>query len=351
MKTAALTAAYATYKRAKRVSAPLTGQAEFMHDLGGDVDWNESYYFNFTDTASGIGGYTRIGVLPNRDSDIGVMMLYAGGTRLLATYQSGRVVADQGGLVLGELSYLRVEPLWNWKLAFSGEMADLPDSRMLRGSEPGTFGRVHVEVDLQFKGLAPCFNFKDADPRALAEMLTSAGTRLSDMRKVSRVSSEHYEQAGACTGRVRVGDTEFRIEGSGHRDHSWGVRDWSAPSLWTWLTCQFPGELAFNLSRVVIGSVDVFNGFISRGGRNYPLRRAKLETEFEADGVTQKELRLGMEDTGGKTIEVTGRVLTVIPLDLSSRGHSTLVNEALAEYAWEDKKALGIAEYLHQIRP
>jgi Flp pilus assembly protein protease CpaA len=56
-----------------------------------------------------------------------------------------------------------------------------------------------------------------------------------------------------------------------------------------------------------------------------------------------------VEDTGGCSVTVTGDVLTVIPLDLRSRGHSTLVNEALTEYHWEDGVTYGIAEYLHQV--
>jgi hypothetical protein len=42
-------------------------------------------------------------------------------------------------------------------------------------------------------------------------------------------------------------------------------------------------------------------------------------------------------------------VLTVIPLDLRSRGHATMVYEALAEYKWEGRSDYGIAEYLHQM--
>ena len=42
-------------------------------------------------------------------------------------------------------------------------------------------------------------------------------------------------------------------------------------------------------------------------------------------------------------------MLNVIPLDLRSRGHTTMVNEGLAEYTWEGRKAYGIAEYLHQM--
>jgi hypothetical protein len=348
VKLAALRALYGAYKVAKGAGRPLEPSAEFPHRQGTEKEWSESLYFNFTDPRSGIGGYTRIGVLPNQDSDIGVMMLFAGGKRLMVTSQDGRAVTADGFNV-GTLSYERVEPLKSWRLTFAGEMGDLADSRDLTRVDPGSIPRRPVEVELLWQGMAPAFNFKNAEPAAVAEMLVSAGTKLSDLRSVSKVGSEHYEQAGKVTGRITIDGEELEFAGSGHRDHSWGVRDWSAPRAWTWLSCQFAGELAFNLSRVAIESVDMFNGFLCHGGRNYPVRRAELSTEFEDDGRTQRSLRFTFEDTSGKTIEVAGEVLTVIPLDLRARGHNTMVNEGLARYTFEGRSAYGIAEYLHQI--
>lgn len=348
VKAMALRALYGAYRKAKGAGRPLAVEAEYPHASGDDREWNESLYFNFTDARTGMGGYTRIGILPNQQSDIGVMMLFAGGKRLLVTDQGGRG-STSGGFEVGALRYERLEPLWKWRLSFSGEMGDLADSRDLPGVDPETVPRVPVEVDLTWEGIAPPFNFKDAEPAAVAEMLVSAGTKLGDLRAVSRVGSEHYEQAGRVTGVMKIDGVEHPVEGRGHRDHSWGVRDWSAPRAWTWLTSQFGDELAFNLSRVAIKSVDIFNGFVCRDGKNYPVRRAELRTEFEEDGTTQKSLAFSLEDTSGKVIEVAGRVLTVIPLDLRSRGHATMVNEALAEYEWEGRKAYGIAEYLHQM--
>ncbi len=343
-----LSALYGAYKRATGASRPLPASSEFPHASGADREWNESLYFNFTDPASGTGGYTRIGMLPNQESDIGVMMLFAGGSRLLVTQQGGRTDTT-GGFRLEALGYERLKPLERWRLAFSGEMGDIPDSRKLNEVDPGSVPRVPVEVDLLWEGIAPPFNFKDADPRAIAEMLVSAGTRLSDLRAVSRVSREHYEQAGKVTGTISIDGRERMVAGGGHRDHSWGVRDWSAPRTWTWLTCQFGVELAFNLSRVAIQSVDVFNGFLCYGGGNHPVRRAVIETEFEPDGRTQRALRFTFEDVAGRAIEVEADVLTVIPLDLRSRGHATMVNEGLARYRWEGREGYGIAEYLHQM--
>jgi len=344
-----LSTLYSLYRTRKGVTKPLAPDAEWLHPKSPDPDWNESFYFNFTCPGEGIGGWTRLGIVPNQDSDTGAMMIYAGGSRILASREEGRITTGGGRLMMGSLVHECVEPLSRWRIAFDGVMADIDDSRKIPELGPESVELKPVKVDLTFEGLAPCFNFKNADPDALAEMVVGAGTSLGDLRKVSRVSTEHYEQVGRVKGTISFDDRELPFDGRGHRDHSWGPRDWSAPRLWTWLTSQFGDDLAFNLSRVAIASVDVFNGFIMRNGVNYPVRRVELETEFEKDERTQKSLRFKVVDTSGETLEVSGRVLTVAPLILESIGHKTLVNEALAEYRCGDRTGLGIAEYLHQL--
>jgi hypothetical protein len=345
----ALSAVYSVYAKLKKVDAPLGPAVESLHDASGDFHWNESYYFNFTDPKRVFGGWTRIGILPNQESDLGAMLLYAGGSRVLATLQSGRTIVEDDMLSLGTLDYHRLEPLKRWRVIFDGQMADLDDSRRLPEQDLENLRLQEVEVDLEFEGIAPCFNYKNAHSRSMAEMLVQAGTRLGDLRKVSRVSSEHYEQACRVSGTIRIGNRDIPFSGSGHRDHSWGPRDWAAPRLWTWLTCQFGEEMAFNLSRVAIASVDIMSGFVVRDGTNYPLRRATLQTEFEDDGITQQNLVLRLEDSGGEVFEVSGNVLTVAPLHLESGGHTTLVNEALTEYRCGELVGYGISEYLHQL--
>ena len=149
-------------------------------------------------------------------------------------------------------------------------MFDIDDSRKLPGLDLADLATSKVEVELDFEGMAPCFDFNDADPAAQAEMLVKARTQLGDLRMVSRVASEHYEQACRVTGRIRFDDRVIAFDGGGHRDHSWGPRDWSPPASGRGSPASSAMRLAFNLSRVAIASVDIFNGFMTREGRNYP---------------------------------------------------------------------------------
>src|SRR4029079_8287704 len=55
----------------------------------------------------------------------------------------------------------------------------------------------------------------------------------------------HYEQLVAGSGRIRVGEREWHVEGFGLRDHSWGPRYWQAPWYYRWLTANFRDDLRF----------------------------------------------------------------------------------------------------------
>ncbi len=352
LKAGMLEAAYKIYRRASS-SGGLKEDDEWLHATGADPDWNESYYFNFFDSEKGVGGFTRIGLLPNKERDVGILVVSLRKGSILATAFDMKSSVQPGKLSIGGLEFSLCEPLKRWRVRYAGELVSMDDSRMLSHIDEGkaeAFKRVNVEIELTFDALSPCFDFKDADPAALAEMIVSRKTRLKDLRKVSRISHGHYEQACYVRGSIADGNGDgVSVDGTGHRDHSWGVRDWSAPKSWTWLTCQFPGNMAFNLSRVVVGTMDVFNGFVFRGGANHPVRKAMVETLFEEDGITQKEVAIRIWDSGGLEHSVSGKVETLVPLDLRAQGHNTIVNEALTRYRLGDREGMGISEYLRQL--
>lgn len=345
----------------KGARGPVPVRSEFHHEHGPSLYWNESFYFNFTDPSLRIGGFTRIGMMPNQKSAVGILFVFLEDGSILMLHQSEPIEAGRDDVAVGKLRYERVRPLWEWRIRFDGNMLRLADPRDLLAltgaASPASASQprvepssVEVNLDLAFSGWSGCHDFKKTDLRFFSERFVSKGSRLKDLRAVGKVASEHYEQVGDVVGTIALNSRTLAIRGSGHRDHSWGERDWKAPERWTWLTAQFGREFAFNLSRVVIRSLDIFNGYVCRRGRNYALRRAHLETEFEADETTQKRVRVRLEDASGWEADVDAEVLTVVPLTLAEGEHRTRVNEGLASYRWEGREGLGIAEYLHQVR-
>jgi hypothetical protein len=357
LKAETLSALLGLARRRKGRHGRVAESGEFHHDHSDSHYWNESYYFNFTDPDNKIGGFTRIGMVPNQENANGILYLFLKDGGILALIQSEAIKASRDEVTVGLLQYERVQPLWEWRILYVGKMLYLADPRdhfllSTGGRQDADLSETDfkdVSVDITFKGWSPCHDFKAANISFIADRLVACGSRLKDLASITKVASEHYEQVGAWTGEIRVDGEKVGIQGSGHRDHSWGERDWKAPERWTWLTAQFGSEFGFNLSRVVIKSLDIFNGYVCRSGNNYPLRRAWLETDFEDDGVTQKGIRLRLQDTTGWEAQVEGAPQTVVPLVLEEGSHRTLVNEAFTAYRWEGRTGYGISEYLHQI--
>jgi len=352
-----LASLFRSVRKRKGQGGALRERDEFSHRHTGSRYWNESYYFNFFDPALKIGGFSRIGMVPNQDMVIGILYLFLPDGGILMLTQTEPCRASRDRVSAGQLHYERVEPLWSWRIRFEGSMLHLDDPARLPALVEASSETVadqelafrQASVDLRFRGWSPCHDFKGADPRFVAERFVAAGSRVRDLRAVSQVASEHYEQVGGWQGSVVLDGRGMELNGSGHRDHSWGDRDWKAPAQWTWLTAQFGGAFGFNLSRVVIRSLDIYNGYVCRSGKNVPLRRAWLDTEFEPDGVTQKRVLLRIQDAEGWEADIEGRPRTVVPLLLRDGDHRTLVNEAFTAYRWEGRTGYGISEYLHQL--
>ncbi len=348
---------YALFNGLEKVlkkGGPITDPDESRHQHTEDYFWNESHYFNFTDPKKKLGGFTRIGMMPNKKTATAFFSLWLEDGSILMFEQDDPVEVSLEVPRVGELSYEMKRPQWEWRLRYQGRMLSYQDTRifneLLEKGEKSPHSR-EVSLDLVFSGWSPCFNSKELFTlRCFAERLVKNKSRLMDLRAISKYASEHYEQVGTCTGELEIDGKKITVEGSGHRDHSWGTRQYEAMTKWTWLTGQFDGNVAFNLARVVMYSLDIMSGFICREGKNYPLRRAHLETEFEADGLTQKHILCRLEDVSGWEMEIVGTPLNIAPFLLEEEGNRFAAKEGFAEYRWNDRVGYGIAEYFHKLK-
>lgn len=330
----------------------ITERDEHAHPYGSDSHWNESYYFNFFVPEKGFGGFTRIGMLPNQQKAIGGLILYLEDGSLRLFRNEPEVEGNPDEIRTGELVYERLKPLRKWRLRFSGNIMRIAKPEELLhperiDMESLSFDR--MELDLVWEGFNPIFDYKDLDLGAFARMVVERNVPLRELRRISRVASAHYEQAGNVSGRWVLDGRETEFVGIGHRDHSWGARDWKAPDAWRWLSIPFGPDRALNASRVNMGAVEVTGGFVWRDGRNRPIRRLDLETEFEADGIAHRSLSMIVEDTDGEKMEITGKVILRAPIIIEDQGHRTLIYEAMTRYQWKDRTTIGISEYLHQL--
>ncbi len=290
-----------------------------IHTPGKEREWNESFYFNCDDKKNDICTFMRIGFKPNKDEKSMFCFFIMPDNSVIGI--KGEEPYENDELAVKNLQYECIEPEKVWHLTFSGMMGSL---------EKDTLRNVSFSFD--YKSLNKIFDYKNC--------VTGKKEKISQ-----RIASEHFEQFGRMTGTLTVDGKKYQINGLGERDHSWGVREWTAPKMWIWLTCQFSETAALNVTKLVVEEGEVDAGFIHRG-KNIPLVSTDIDTVFDDDG-SPRSLATTLEDIEGKSHKVEARVLKKACLPFEGEGGKlSLLHETLAEYTYNGRTGYGIAEYL-----
>jgi hypothetical protein len=297
---------------------------DFQHPVEGDSAWSESYYFNAYCPDTDCGFFTRMGIRPNEGTiDVGLSVwVPGGGLAALRHIREQKVMIDDD-LVVGPVTYERLQPLKSWRLTANGESTDGP-----------------VAMDVTFDALTPAIG---ADGQGAEGSGSSAATR-------QVVGKGHLEQAGRWSGWIetRAGRVELGPEARGNRDKSWGPRRWGGPKMWRWFSINIGDDTHFGGIRIGTDAGDLHRGWVWTSGEHSSVADWDVRTELEDDGVTHKVTHLVVTDKAGRKHELRGDLLRVDPGTKGIRPNGTVVNEGLARWTYEGRTGYGISEYLHQ---
>jgi hypothetical protein len=173
--------------------------------------WNESWYFDFVDPQHGIGGWVRLGLMPNEGVAWITALVSGPHIPTIAVLDFDAALPTDPGRVRSDtidLTLNAIKPLQEYAVAVHGQ------------------GQVHRDPDALLRAESG-----DGDDIVLAMDLTwtSAGTAYQ-YRLTPR-----YEIPCTVSGTVSYGDSKFELNAvPGQRDHSWGVRDWWGGLEWMW---------------------------------------------------------------------------------------------------------------------
>jgi hypothetical protein len=285
----------------------LTEKDEGRHPAGQGEKWNESYYFNFYDPETRIGGVTRMGLQENiRKSNLWFFLIKEGKVcysrfRLDLPYNPNGLE----GITVGDLTYQMTEPLKTFKIAFKDR---------------------DTELDLIWEGYHPILEFggsKQGIPQ--------------------NVASTHYEQYGEVRGTLDIKGAKHQIHGFGFRDHSWGTRDWEGVQHWRAVTGQFGRDWGFTALEMISldGRSVKKGGFIFDGDDNLAIKDLEIKVEFDSDGTTQKSVDLTLIDEKGRDTRITGTRIAncQMPYDCN------MINEAMFSFHMGSMVGYGLFEY------
>jgi len=255
---------------------------EWLHEVGSDPAWQESFYFNWADPGRHSFTLARTGYRFHARKTDGLAISLRDGE--LELFYGPADLDHEGdcrdedpkrGLRAGDLVVTMLEPLRRWRLQIEGE----------RG------------MDVVFEAHTPAFDYGAHDAK-LASTMTGA----------------HFEQSGRVSGWTHFGARRCEIDALGQRDKSWGVRDWQRLEGWEWLAGQFGRDWSFNLMQTIERGERFDNGFVFRDGANHPVERARIGYVWGEHPHQLRDANIELVEAGGRTHRLHARALGSFPI-------------------------------------
>ncbi len=305
-------------------SFDLSDKDEYSHDWGKFPPFhNESWYFNFIDRPNNVFFITRLSynmdkkkslvlVLPIIDGKVRVYFKEIPLEKMPANWEIDKKV-----------KYYCIKPMKQWRIKFKNSQVDL---------------------DVNLEGRFPVFNSAaGTDPLAFLK---------EDYTKTEQVFAQmHYEQPMIATGTLilkKKGEViETRtIKGFGHRDHSWGIREWGGIDSWNWVVAQFEDETINFYKAEALGEVKQDGIIYSKGADNIRIKKIEVTTKTKKNEKTPVSSTFIITDENGKKRTIESKTIFSQYLPLPSEKGLTEVYEQVAVFTYNGKEGDGISEYL-----
>jgi hypothetical protein len=320
---------------------------DLMHENTGESNYNESAYYNFYDPAQRLGGFLRIGNRPNEGYAEMTLCLYLpDGT---VGFMFGRPrISDNVRFEAGGMRFEVRAPMREHVIGYEGNACvlvrplDLLDPRAAFTQNP----HVPASVELSYSALSP------AHGGELRQERDGRWESIRAERPGQEFARGHLEQHGHAVGRVTVGERSWSIDGFGLRDRSWGPRYWQAPNYYRWLTMNFgPGAGIAAALTVQRDGRQLQGGYIwETGKQNRPLGRVEVESHHAGAEQLHWGLNARLHPADGSAAEeISGRVLTMVPLRNRRGGVTTRIAEGLTEWLWRGRVGYGWSEFLDHV--
>ena len=322
-----------------KIIGNLAPEDDYTHELGPEPNFNESMYFNFFDTREKLGGFVRLGNRANEGQAEMTVCLYLPDGRVLFSFKRPSI-ADNDAFDAGGLRFEVVEPAQKLRTVYEGSVIELAEPRDMADPKRAFGGspKRRVRLDLLHDAVGPMYGH--------------SGSSDEDVPAEQQFAKAHYEQHMHVTGTLDIEGEQLAIDGYGLRDHSWGPRYWQAIHSYEWLTMNFGPDLGAMVSviqRDAEGAKVRRGGVLIRGDELVPIVDARIEADFEENGLYHRTVRATVETEDGEELSITGEVQGFIPLRNRRSGLQTHIGEGMTRWKLGDREGYGLSEFLRQV--
>ncbi|WP_292989096.1 phosphotransferase [Mycobacterium sp.] len=234
---------------------------ESAHSPTEEPLWNESWYADFVDAAQGLGGWLRLGLIPNQQTAWLHAVFCGPGLPTVAVVDfevPSPADAWQVRTKAIDFTHSVDNPLHTYRVALTGRGQSYLDPAALLRGEQGEPAEVTLELEWVTDGTPYQY----------------------------RVATR-YEIPCTVTGSVTVDGRRYTLDAvPGQRDHSWGVRDWWSMD-WLWSALHLDdGTHVHGVDLKIPGVPTMCVGYVQdRSGAVTELETISPIQTFDADGL------------------------------------------------------------------
>ncbi len=155
------------------------------------------------------------------------------------------------------------------------------------------FGAAHVRwetpeatLDFEFNAFHPPYAYA-SDPRGCP----------------AYCATDRIEQAGRVRGTLRIGERVIEFDATGHRDHSWGTRDWVPFQQYEWFVGQVGDEISVHFWRFNALGKENIRGYVYKDGKASRVETVAVDVIYD-DQYWQTGYTAEIVDEAGRTTSI-----------------------------------------------
>jgi len=150
-----------------------------------------------------------------------------------------------------------------------------------------------------------------------------------------------FEQGGKVKGWIKVDGKEYRFDGIGQRDHSWGTRNWGVNYHYKWFHATRE-DMSVHFFKMEYLGRHLVRGYVFKDGHMSQITDVNvIDFELDADMI-HKAIEVSIKDQAGRTTHVTGAYFghRVYPID-----ELNILNEVAMTTVIDGRPAVGWCEF------
>ncbi len=322
----------------------LAPEDEYTHPVEKEQNFNESVYINIFDHNSKVAGWFRVGNRPNEGQAEMSVCIYLPDGRAGFMFERPQKQENES-FEAGGMKIKVTRPFKNIVLSYTGKLC-LMDNPLAMANPQKAFAEnpiVDCSVNLEFEGISPMYG---------GEVLNDDGTPIT-LDAESSFGRAHFEQHVAGKGTIKVNGQEWKVNGLGLRDHSWGPRYWQAIHYYRWLPMNFSRDFGMMIMQAgkTNGEIETI-GMVQQNNEYIFIKEASIESKWDKF-YNPTEVKI-LAKTQERIFEVEGTVLNLVPLRNRRKNDAgeylfTRIAEGMTEFKCDGKVGYGMSEYLDQI--